>query len=317
MRRLRKALPHEFELIAKAFAPLATSKGALGLKDDAALLRVAEGCELVLAADALIEGIHFLPDDPAATVAQKALRTNLSDLAAKGADPLFYLLTLALPAHTSRSWIASFSAGLRSDQRRFGVSLLGGDNTRTNGPRTVAITAIGSVPRGKATQRCGARQGDLVFVSGTIGDAGLGLELLKKGEIAPVTPIARYRLPDPRVALGRALRGIASAAIDVSDGLLADLGHIADVSRVRIVVEGARLPISAAVRRAWGKTSIVRAASAGDDYEIAFTARPGRATATSRPSRSSARTKVPGSPRLPGRRPPFRRRSAVRRTVPG
>jgi thiamine-monophosphate kinase len=258
--------PGEFELIAELFAPLAKSPGAFGLTDDAATLAPPRGHELVVTADMLVAGVHFLADDPADLIARKALRVNLSDLAAKGATPIGYLLALSLPKTISHSWLENFARGLARDQREFAIGLLGGDTTATPGPLTIAITAMGSVPKGRMLRRKGAGPGDRVFVSGTIGDAGAGLALLKKKRVSPKALIARYRLPTPRLALGAALRGVASAALDVSDGLLADLGHIAQVSKVRIVVEAGRVPVSRGI-------DPVAAAIAGDDYEIAFTAR--------------------------------------------
>jgi thiamine-monophosphate kinase len=265
----------EFELIAELFAPLATSKAALGLKDDVALLRGRAADDLVLTTDTIVEGIDFFARDPADTVAKKALRVNLSDLAAKGATPVGYLLTLVLPKRTDLRWLRSFTKGLRADQRKYGIALLGGDVSATRGPLSVSITALGSVPKGKAILRSGARPGDLVFVTGTIGDSGGGLAALKLKK-REASLIRRYRVPEPRVAFGRELRGIASAAIDVSDGLLADLGHLADVSNVHIVVEATRIPTSTALRSLWGtgEAALARAATAGDDYEIAFTASP-------------------------------------------
>ncbi|HEY2071853.1 MAG TPA: thiamine-phosphate kinase [Rhizomicrobium sp.] len=252
-------------MIARLFAPLATSRGAFGLTDDAAVVSPPRGHELVVTADALVAGVHFFADDPPELIARKALRVNLSDLAAKGAKPLFYLMTLALPHNVRYDWLKAFARGLAKDQREFGLSLLGGDTTATPGPLTISITAFGSVPKGRMLRRKGARPGDLVYVSGTIGDAGEGLALLRRKRTAPKKFIDRYRLPMPRLALGLALRGMASAALDVSDGLLADLGHIAEVSNVRIAVEAGRIPVSRGV-------DPVRAAVAGDDYEIAFTA---------------------------------------------
>jgi thiamine-monophosphate kinase len=273
----------EFALIETLVAPLAAgAPGAFGLRDDAATLAVPSSCELVVTTDAVIEGVHFLRDDPPALVARKALGVNLSDLAAKGAVPEGYLLALCIPAWVGDPWLEEFAAGLAEDQRRFAIHLLGGDTTSTPGPLTLAITAMGTVRRGCTLRRAGAQPGDRVFVTGTIGDAGGGLAVLK-GEAGAVSGgdreflIGRYRVPSPRVALGPKLIGHASAALDVSDGLLADLAHIADVSAVRIVVEAARVPLSPALRRLWGEgdAAVKRAASAGDDYEIAFTAPPG------------------------------------------
>jgi thiamine-monophosphate kinase len=264
--------PGEFALIAELFAPLATAPGAFGLTDDAATVAVPRGHELVVTADAIIEGVHFLRGDPADAIAQKALRVNLSDLAAKGAKPLGYLLVLSLPKHIRHDWLRTFAKGLAKDQRAFSIALLGGDTTATPGPLTIAITALGSVPKGQMIRRKGARPGDLVFVSGTIGDAGAGLAILKRKAKTPRALIARYRTPTPRLSLGLALRNLASAAVDVSDGLLADLGHIADVSKVRIAVRADSIPLSPALRAFGG--DLVQAATAGDDFEIAFTVPP-------------------------------------------
>ena len=257
------------------FAPLATSKAALGLRDDVALLRGRAADDLVLTTDTIVSGIDFFANDPAEKVAKKALRINLSDLAAKGASPIGYLLTLILPKRIDVRWLRAFAKGLRADQRKYGVALLGGDMSSTGGPLSVSITALGSLPKGTAILRSGAKPGDLVFVTGTIGDSGGGLAALKTKKREAML-VERYRVPEPRVAFGLELRGIASAAIDVSDGLLADLGHLADVSNMHIDIEAARIPMSTALRSLWGtsEVALVRAATAGDDYEIAFTASP-------------------------------------------
>jgi thiamine-monophosphate kinase len=276
--------PGEFELIAKLFAPLArNAPGAFGLTDDAAILSPALGEEIVVTADMLTEGVHFRSDDPPDLIARKALRTNLSDLAAKGSVPHGYLLSLALPRSIDFSWLQSFASGLEEDQRQFSLALLGGDTTATSGPLTIAITAFGMLPVGTMIRRNGAKEGDAVFVSGTIGDSGEGLAVLNgKRAGGPATDCehlaSRYRLPVPRLALGRALRGIASASLDVSDGLIADLGHIATASRVKISVKANQIPRSSAAKAVAGESvaAIVNAATAGDDYEIAFTA-PGTA----------------------------------------
>ncbi|MEI9886730.1 MAG: thiamine-phosphate kinase [Rhizomicrobium sp.] len=231
----------EFALIADLFAPLATSKGALGLTDDVALLSPRAGHELVLTTDAIIAGVDFFANDPPDSVARKALRVNLSDLAAKGADPIGYLLTLCLPKSTNEKWLRAFASGLAKDQKEFGLTLLGGDLSSTPGPLTISITAFAACRR--AGRSCAAAPSwtNLVFVSGTIGDSGGGLAALKAKKRAPFL-VDRYRVPQPRLALGRALRGIASAALDVSDGLIADLGHLADASKLHIVIDAARLP---------------------------------------------------------------------------
>jgi thiamine-monophosphate kinase len=264
--------PGEFELIAELFAPLSqNAPGAFGLTDDAAVLAPPLGHELVLKTDAIVEGVHFFRTDPPSDVARKALRVNLSDLAAKGAVPAGYLMALLLPDWPDMAWLRAFADGLAADQAAFGLSLMGGDTSTTPGPLAISISAFGHVPAGAMIRRAGARPGDLVFVSGTIGDAGGGLAVLKENKSAPEL-VVRYRVPEPRLTLGPALRGIASASLDVSDGLMADLGHIARVSKVRIEADVARIPLSNALQRLWGAEAAARAAVAGDDYEIAFTA---------------------------------------------
>lgn len=274
----RKPRASEFALIAELFAPLSQgAPGAFGLTDDAAVLAPPPGYELVLKTDAIVEGVDFFHDDPPDAVAQKALRVNLSDLAAKGAAPAGYLMALLLPDWPDMGWLRAFARGLAEDQARYGLSLMGGDTSATPGPLAVVISAFGIVPQGAMIRRAGARPGDCVFVSGSLGDAGGGLAVLR-GEGDGLAAgdrealVARYHLPMPKLELGRALRGIASAALDVSDGLIADLGHIAAVSHVRVAVEARRLPLSAPLRALWGREACTRAATAGDDYEIAFTA---------------------------------------------
>jgi thiamine-monophosphate kinase len=278
----------EFDLIRELFAPLATSKAALDLKDDVALLK--PGAGRVVTTDTIIEGVDFFASDPPETIARKALRVNLSDLAAKGAKPEAYLLTLALPKRITTAWLRAFARGLKQDQRAFGITLLGGDLSGTPGPLMITVTAFGAVAKGRAILRGGAKRGDLVFVSGTIGDGGGGLAALRAKKKREAFLIGRYRVPEPRVALGQKLRGIASAALDVSDGLLADLGHIAEVSEVHIAVDAARVPLSPALKRFW-KGNVGRAATAGDDYEIAFTA-PRAKRARVLAAAKAARTKV-------------------------
>jgi thiamine-monophosphate kinase len=268
----------EFQRIARFYAPLA-APGALGLTDDAALIPGPDGTEIVLTADAIVEGVHFLAADPPDLVARKLLRVNLSDLAAKGAKPLGYLLTTALPERCGDDWLAGFTAGLEADQDEFGIGLLGGDSSGTPGPISLSLTALGTVPQGRMPRRGGARPGDAVFVSGTIGDGALGLAVAK-GKLGSLSDPARafladrYRLPQPRTALGPRLIGLVSAMLDVSDGLLADLGHICDVSGVAAVVEGARVPLSPAAHEALAadSTLIDTVFGGGDDYELLFAA---------------------------------------------
>lgn len=266
----------EFELIEQLIRPLARGyAGALELTDDAALVSLPGGCELVVAKDAMVAGVHFLPDDPPALVAGKLLRVNLSDMAAMGADPLGYLVALLRPATIDDAWLEAFWRGMGTDQALFGVHLLGGDTVSTPGPLALSLTILGTVPAGAALRRSAARPGDDVWVSGTLGDAALGLRVLRGLAVAEDEALAlvdRYRTPRPRLALGRALRGVAHAVMDVSDGLLADLGHILDASGVGARIEAGRLPLSAAARGVPG--ALDAALAGGDDYELLLTAGP-------------------------------------------
>lgn len=269
----------EFGIIAKYFAPLA-GEGALGLADDAALLSPRPGHDLVITTDAIAEGVDFFGFDPAGTIAQKALRVNLSDLAAKGAVPAHYLLNLSLPHTVTPDWLAGFAAGLAQDQQAFGITLLGGDTSATEGALAIAVTAFGYVPQGAMIRRRGAKPGDHVYVTGTIGDSGGGLAIFRREKHALNDAqrdalIARYRVPQPPVEFADRLRAIASASVDISDGLIADLGHLASASGVCVVVEGEQVPLSGPLRALWGEGALLRAVAAGDDYQVAFTAPPG------------------------------------------
>jgi len=268
----------EFERIRRFFAPLA-GPGGLGLVDDAALVDCTPGRRLVVTADAIVAGVHYLPEDPPDLVARKLLRVNLSDLAAMGARPLHYVLTTALPAELGREWLARFAEGLGEDQRRYGIHLLGGDSVGTRGPAVLSLTAIGEVAADQEIRRSRAQPGDLVWVSGSIGDAFLGLGVLR-GAYPDLAPehrdylVRRFRIPEPRTELGPRLCGIAHAMIDVSDGLLADLGHICETSRAAAIVELDLLPLSSAARAVVERDPgiRVRLAAAGDDYELLFAA---------------------------------------------
>jgi thiamine-monophosphate kinase len=248
----------------------------------------------VVATDTLIADVHFRAADPPDLVARKALRVNVSDLAAMGARPRVYLLALSVAPGTTEAWIAGFASGLRADQAEFGIGLLGGDTTSTPGPLTISVTAIGEVATGRALRRSGAKPGDLVFVSGTIGDAALGLGVIQ-GSLIGLAPDRanymrrRYLLPEPRVALGLALGGVARAAMDVSDGLVADLGHICAVSRVAAAIEAARVPLSPAARDAVAvdPRRLEAALTGGDDYELLFTADPDSRGAVARAAASA------------------------------
>lgn len=265
----------EDDLIARYFKPLATTPGALGLIDDAAILQ-AGGDDVVVTTDAIVAGVHFLPDDPPDTVARKALRVNLSDLAAKGAELAGFVLALAL-RDVSEAWLAPFARALGEDADHFGCPLLGGDTVSTPGPTMISITAFGRVPPGKMIKRSTAQVGDVLVVSGTIGDATLGLAVLR-GEPGPLgndaaargALVDRYRIPQPRVALAHAVRDCATAAMDVSDGLMGDLAKLCSASGVSAVVEAASLPLSAPART-WltsDPSLIARLVSGGDDYEV-------------------------------------------------
>lgn len=268
----------EFQLIDRLLKPLARHPASLGLTDDAAVLTPGPGRQIVLTKDMLVEGVHFRQGETAADIAAKALRVNLSDLAAMGAAPVAYLMALSLDPGKRGEWLADFVRGLADDQTRYGMSLIGGDMTATPGPMTVSITALGEVPQGQAVRRSTARPGDAILVSGTIGDAALGLALARGDIIAgdgtvDAYLLERYRRPQPRTALSTLVREMASAAIDISDGLAADLGHVARESGVRAVIEAERVPLSPEARRLMddhpGLLPFIL--SGGDDYELVLT----------------------------------------------
>lgn len=258
----------EFKLIAKYFRPLAGEAG-LNLLDDAALLTPPVSQQLVLAADAMVAGVHFLPEDPPETIGRKLLRVNLSDLAAMGAAPLGYLMTIAMTPAIDEAWLKAFVAGLAEDQREFGIQLMGGDTVSTPGPLTLSLTILGHVPPGQALRRMGARPGDDVWVSGRIGDGYLGLRAARREIADPDGVFARrYRLPEPRLALGLALRGLARACMDVSDGLLQDLSHLCRAGGCAAVVKGVSVPTSPS------QSPLAALVTGGDDYELLFAAAP-------------------------------------------
>src|SRR6266568_3149824 len=280
----------EERLIARYFAPLAQHPGAFGLADDAAAIAPPAGCDLVLKTDGIVGGVHFFPDDPPEMVAKKALRVNLSDLAAKGATPLGFLLTLALPEEIGDAWLAPFARGLGADAQAFGCPLLGGDTDRTGGPITISIAAFGAVPQGRMVRRAGAKAGDRVVVTGTIGDAALGLLLrrdisaVQRWGLGPEqrnSLEARYLVPEPRTAIAEILRAHASAAMDVSDGLAGDLGKLCRASAVTAEVEVACIPLSEGTRAALSAEPalIETIITGGDDYEVVACVPPGRVEA--------------------------------------
>jgi thiamine-monophosphate kinase len=279
----------EFDLIARYFSRAGTRQDVLlGVGDDAALLSVPPGRALVAATDTLVEGRHFLPDAPPDSVGHQALAVNLSDLAAMGAEPAWALLSLSLPA-ADPAWLEPFAAGLYALAGRHDVTLVGGDTVR--GPRVITVTALGVVEPALALRRDRARPGDLLYVSGWPGEAAAGLESLQQGAGSPDDPLVRrYRYAEPRVALGRALRGRASAAMDVSDGLLGDLGKLCASSGVSGVLELERLPVSGRLARAHSPVDCERLVlCGGDDYELLFTL----------PAAAAAAVESMASPELP------------------
>lgn len=277
----------EFQRIRHFFSPLSQGyDSALALTDDAALIDLAAGERLVVTADALVEGIHFLPEDSADQVARKALRVNLSDLAAKGASPFAYIQTLALRREIGEDWLTKYAGGLAEDQARYGVHLIGGDSVLTLGPLSISITAFGRVGAAGMIRRAGAKPGDRIYVTGSLGDSALGLMALY-GQVAGLEAgarrflVDRYRLPQPRVGLGRRLIGLATAGLDISDGLVADLGHLCAASAIGAVVDVGKVPLSAAASAVFARDTRLLATvlTGGDDYELLFTAAAGSAQA--------------------------------------
>lgn len=274
----------EFDLIERLFAPLAEGfPGALNLKDDAALVPVSPGCRLAVTTDALVAGVHFRPFDPPDLVARKALRVNLSDLAAMGAKPLGLLVAACFPQDADEGWFKTFARGLAQDKAEFGVPIIGGDTVSTPGPFTLAVTALGEVEENQALKRSAARAGDVILVSGTIGDGALGLDALE-GRLGHLFEderkwlADRYLLPRPRLELGTAIAQSrkAHAGMDISDGLIADLGHICKASCLGADVRVADIPLSSPVRASLKADSALleRILSGGDDYELLLTAPP-------------------------------------------
>ena len=291
-----KGIGDEFDLIAKYFAPLAAgAPGALGLTDDAAIVDLPPGARLVAAADAAVAGIHFLADDPADDIARKIIRVNLSDLAAMGARPVGVLLTAIFPRDVTASWLDRFAAGLKSDLDAFEVPLIGGDTVAGDGPLTLSLTALGTVPADRVLTRAGAVAGDAIYVSGTIGDGGLGLAV-SRGELEGLEAehrdflLDRYRRPQPRLAFGLRLLGLAHAAIDISDGLIADLGHVCACSGVGARLDPQAVPLSDAARAALDLDPVRLGAvlTGGDDYELLFTAAPENEDAVQRAAAEAA-----------------------------
>jgi thiamine-monophosphate kinase len=268
------------EAIVALLAPLAEGHaGSFGLKDDCALLTPPPGADLVLKTDPIAEGVHFLPGEAPADIAWKALAVNVSDLAAKGAVPLAYLMALSFPEAPTAAWMAGFVEGLRAAQARFGCHLIGGDTDRRPGPLTVSVTVIGSVPRGGLVRRTTAPVYATLFVSGTIGDAALGLALAREPALGAswrLSPaeaeylLGRHRRPEPRLALGPVLRQYAAAAMDLSDGLVKDLERMLRGSGVGGRLRAGDVPLSAAARKVLAREPerLAQLIAGGDDYEV-------------------------------------------------
>jgi thiamine-monophosphate kinase len=274
----KRAALSEFEIIARFFAPLATDPAALSLLDDTAVLPVPEGQELIATSDTITEGVHFLPGDPPDSIGHKALAVTLSDLAAKGARPYAYLLNLALH-EPSGPWLEAFAKGLGALQAMCGICLVGGDTSYTPGPPSISVTALGLVSQGDAVLRRGALAGDTLVVSGTIGDAHLGLLLLREPGLARVWGLSeaegaflieRYRRPEPRYGLASSIRHCARASIDISDGLAGDAAKLCQASSVSATIDASRVPLSPAAAKAVGAAPelLKHLLCGGDDYEI-------------------------------------------------
>ena len=273
----------EFDRIKKYFRPLASNeRGALKLLDDAAVLPVEDTSKIVISADALVEGIHYFGEEEADLIAQKSLRTNLSDMAAMGAAPWVYTLSLSIGPIVRGGldqWLGSFVKGLKKDQNKYDIGLVGGDTVIGSGPTVISITILGKANSGTIITRNGASVDDDIYVSGTIGDSAIGLKIIKE----PINELAwsdqlylkdRYYLPRPRVKLGMGLVGVASAAMDVSDGLIQDLEHLCSASNLGASINWPRLPLSKPVEHLLSKKIIPISviANGGDDYELLFTA---------------------------------------------
>jgi thiamine-monophosphate kinase len=283
------ALLHGEDAIIALLAPLAEGyAGAFGLKDDCALLSPPPGTEIVLKTDPIAEGVHFLPGDSPEDIAWKALAVNTSDIAAKGAAPLGYLMALSFPAAPTAGWMTRFAAGLKAAQTAFGCRLIGGDTDRRPGPLTISITLAGTVPQGRMVLRTTALPGNALFVSGTIGDSSLGLALLRNPALGAAwglsqqeadSLIRRYRRPEPRLALAPALRQFATAAMDLSDGLIKDCDRLLRASGVAGRIQLDRVPLSTSAQRAAAHLpdAAMRLVTAGDDYEILAAVPPAKA----------------------------------------
>lgn len=299
----------ELKIIDRYFRPLA-GEGSFGLFDDAARLEVPPDADLVVTTDMIASTIHFLPDDPPETVAKKALRVNLSDLAAKGAKPLAYVVSFGISDAIEEDWLRAFADGLSQDQREFGIVLLGGDTIDAPGGAVVSVTAFGLAPKGGMVHRTGGRAGEVLYVSGTIGAGAAGLALLK-GTAGPWQALSRerknalirrYRVPEPRVALAAALSEFASAAMDVSDGLVGDCDKLAAASGCSAVIEAERVPLPEGIPA--DEPVLARLLTAGDDYEVLAAVSPARSAAFERRAQAAGVPVARVGSLAPGKDPP-------------
>lgn len=278
-------MTNEFTLIQHYLQPLASNTGAYRLQNDAAVFSTPEGFDTVVTCDALTENVHFLPNTPSSLLAKKLLRVNLSDMAAMGGIPRYYLIAAVLPDSTGDDWWKDFCQSLQEEQTMFSVSLLGGDTVSHTGPLSLSLTLLGEAPQGEALRRDTAQVGDTIYVSGTIGDAALGLQLLQNTLSANPEDAAfltdRYHLPQPRLALGQALAHTVTCAMDISDGLVGDLQHICTASGIGATVYADRIPLSGAVSSLLQQNAslLETILTGGDDYELLFTAPPGMESA--------------------------------------
>jgi thiamine-monophosphate kinase len=270
----------EFEIIKTYFSPLSRSeKGAFNLTDDAAVIEIPDGFSMVVTTDTLVEGVHFLSEDLPENIAAKLLRVSLSDLAAMGSIPAYYNLSIATKSGTSSDWFKAFAEGLLADQMQFGITLIGGDTVATSGPLTLSLTAMGFVKKGNAISRGGAKSGDDIWVSGLIGDAALGLRAAT-GKLSFVSEknkkylISRYTKPVPQTLLGPKLSNHVNSAIDVSDGLIGDLDHICEISKLGADIQIDDIPLSRVAKSVVTEKPdyIDLILSGGDDFELLFTA---------------------------------------------
>lgn len=278
----------EFDAIARYFRPLTRGRSeALDLKDDAALITPPPGKELVVTTDSIQQGIHFFGHESPALIARKALRVNLSDLAAKGATPYCYFLTLGVPKTFGINALAAFTEGLKQDQQQFDIFLAGGDTTNSKEGLNISITALGWVEKGSMLRRNRAKPSDEIYITGTIGDSAAGLEMMRKNETRNSWLLNRYLLPEPRLSLGLILAEAATAAMDVSDGLVQDVAQLCRASEVGAEIDTGKIPLSDNVRKYYGSNPpLEKLITGGDDYEILFTAPPGKVEMMALASRS-------------------------------